>query len=212
VNELFLGGKGAEGAGGTGLLTGLAVGEVTDNKDPNGLARVRVRLPGHGAGTSYWARTAMPMAGSGRGTYFLPEIGDEVLVGAAGGDPSHLYVLGMLWNGKAKPPADNSDGKNDRRVIRSRSGHELMFDDGAKPTVELKLKDGKRLKLDSDGVLVEDEKGNRLTILSNSGEITIESKASLKLKSQSISIEAGATMEIKATGALTLKGAMVQIN
>ena len=88
-----------------GFLIGLAVGVVTDNKDPDRLARVRVRLPWHtDSDTSFWARSAMPLAGNDRGTYFLPEIGDEVLVGAEDGDPSHLYVLGMLWNGKQAPP------------------------------------------------------------------------------------------------------------
>jgi uncharacterized protein involved in type VI secretion and phage assembly len=196
-----------------GFLQGLAVGVVTDNKDPDGLARVRVRLPWQVDGqSSYWARIAMLMAGGGRGTYFLPEIGDEVLVGAENGDPSHLYVLGMVWNGKQKPPDNNDDGKNDRRLIHSRSGHRLVFDDGAQPRVELMLADKKHLVLDQDGVTLEDGKGNKFIIESNSGAITIQSTASLKLKSQSISIEAGASLEIKASGTLTIKGAMVQIN
>ena len=59
---------------------------------------------------------------------------------------------------------------------------------------------------------LDDDKGNKLVIESNSGAITITSTASLKLKSQSISIEAGASMEIKASGTLSIKGAMVQLN
>lgn len=195
-----------------GFLKGLAVGLVTDNVDPEKMARIRVQLPWQEEGApSYWARMAVPMAGGQRGTYFLPEVGDEVLVGAENGDPSHLYVLGALWNGKQAPPETNAD-KNDRRLIKSRSGHQLMFDDGAKGIVELKLADGKRLLLDDKGVLVEDGKGNSLTIESKSGAMTIESKASLTLKSQKISIEAGATMEIKASGSLKIQGALVQIN
>ncbi|MEY9418068.1 uncharacterized protein involved in type VI secretion and phage assembly [Bradyrhizobium japonicum] len=196
-----------------GFLQGLAVGIVTDNKDPEGLARVRVRLPWQTSGhSSYWARIAMLMAGDGRGTYFLPEIGDEVLIGAENGDPSHLYVIGVVWNGKQKPPENNDDGKNDRRVIYSRSGHRLLFDDGAQPRVELLLADKKRLVLDQNGVTLDDDKGNKLVIESSSGAITIASTASLKLKSQTISIEAGASMEIKASGTLSIKGAMVQLN
>ena len=65
-----------------GYVQGLAVAIVTQNKDDSGLARVRVRLSWQAEGEeSYWARLAMPMAGGERGTYFLPEIGDEVLVG-----------------------------------------------------------------------------------------------------------------------------------
>ena len=209
IAESLGGGGGDTDQGG---MTGLAVATVTDNKDPEGMGRVCVRLPWQEAGaTSYWARIAAPMAGADRGTYFLPEIGDEVLVGAENGDPSHLYVLGMLWNGRAKPPETNSDGKNDRRLIRSRSGHELLFDDGAEPVVELKLKDGKRLRLDREGVLLEDGK-NRLRIEAGGSAITIESMAKLNLKSKAISIQADASMEIKSGGTLTIKGAMVQIN
>jgi len=197
-----------------GFLTGLAVGLVTDNEDPDGLARVRVHLPWHEEGdTSYWARSAMPMAGDSRGTYFLPEVGDEVLVGAENGDPSHLYVLGMLWNGKAAPPTTNSDGENNERAIHSREGHILRFsDDAAKPEIELKLKDGKRLALDKDTVTLEDEKRNVIKINSSSGAIEITASKELKLSAPSISIEAGGSMDIKASGTLTLKGAMVQIN
>jgi uncharacterized protein involved in type VI secretion and phage assembly len=196
-----------------GYMQGLAVAIVTQNKDDSGLARVRVRLSWQAEGEeSYWARLAMPMAGDERGTYFLPEIGDEVLVGCERGDLSHLYIIGSLWNGKLLPPEKNDDGKNDRRLIRSRSGHQLLFDDGDPPKVELKLQDGKHLLLDDKGIKVEDEQGNTITIETGSGAITIESKGQLKLKSQSISMEAGASMEIKATGTLTLKGALIQIN
>lgn len=197
-----------------GVIRGLAVGVVTANQDPDALARVRVRLPWHDDGqTSYWARTAMPMAGPDRGTYFLPEIGDEVLVGAENGDPAHLYVIGMLWNGQQKPPEKNQDGKNSVRLIKTRSGHQLMFDDTeGRPVAELKLSDGKKLTLDEEGVLVEDGKGNKIVIESNSSTITIESTATLKLKSQKISIEAGASLELKSSGVLTIKGSLVQIN
>ena len=117
-----------EGGGGDRIL-GVARGQVTDNRDPDGLGRVRVRLAWQAQGSSHWARTAAPMSGSGYGAWFLPEVGDEVLVGAKGGDPALLYVLGMLWSGKAKPPETNADGKNNLRLIESRSGHQLLFDD-----------------------------------------------------------------------------------
>ena len=196
-----------------GFIQGLAVGVVTDNEDSDGLGRVRVRLPWHqDSDTSFWARIAVPMAGDQRGTYFLPEIDDEVLVGAEFGDPTHLYVLGGLWNGRNGPPETNSDGNNDVRIIKSRSGHSLKFNDGQEPEVELKLSDGKRLVLDREGVIVEDAQGNKITIETTSGGITIESAAQLKIKSQMVSIEAGASLELKASGTLTIRGALVQIN
>jgi uncharacterized protein involved in type VI secretion and phage assembly len=198
---------------GNGLIQGLVVGVVTDNQDPDGLARVRVQLPWLVDGAvTHWARIATLMAGKEIGAFFLPEIGDEVLLGAEQGDPSHLYVLGMLWNGKLPPPETNQDGNNHKRFIRTRSEHELTFvDDPAAPLAELKLKDGKKLSLSKEGVEITDGT-NKIVIASNSSAITIESTAQLKLKSQSISIEAGASMELKSSGTLTIKGSVVQIN
>ena len=196
-----------------GEIHGLAVGLVTNNQDPDGLARVRVRLTWQAEGEeSFWARIVTPMAMADHGVFFLPEVGDEVLVGFERGDMSHPYIIGSVWNGQNTPPETNSDGKNDVRLIRSRAGHELRFFDGDPPAVELKLQDGKHLLLDDKGVILEDGQGNTLKIETSSGAITIESATKLNLKSQTISIEAGASMEIKASGTLTLKGAMVQIN
>jgi uncharacterized protein involved in type VI secretion and phage assembly len=198
---------------GDGRIFGVARGLVTDNRDPDGLCRVRVRLTWQDQGSGYWARTAAPMSGSGYGAWFLPEVGDEVLVGAEHGDPALLYVLGMLWNGKAKPPAANADGKNALRLIKSRGGHQLLFDDTeGLPILELKLADGKRVTLDKDGVAVNDAAGNTILIKSGSSEVAITSAAKLTLKSAQVAIEADGMLEIKSGGTLTLKGALVQIN
>jgi len=198
---------------GDGRVFGVARGLVTENVDPDGLGRVRVQLTWQDQGSGYWARTAAPMSGSGYGAWFLPEIGDEVLVGAEQGDPALLYVLGMLWNGKAKPPAANQDGKNALRLIKSRAGHRLLFDDTEGAAIlELKLADGKRVTLDKDGVAVDDAAGNTIQIKSNAGEIEITSAAKLTLKSTQVAIEADATLEIKSGGTVTIKGALVQIN
>lgn len=199
--------------GGDGRIFGVARGLVTDNRDPDGLGRVRVQLGWQTRGGGYWARTAAPMAGSDYGAWFLPEVGDEVLVGAEQGDPALLYVIGMLWNGKAKPPVTNADGKNALRLIRSSSGHHLLFDDSVgTPILELKLADGKSVTLDKDGVAIDDAAGSTILIKSKSSEIAVTSKAKLTLKSAQIAIEADGTLEIKSGGTLTLKGALVQIN
>ena len=198
---------------GSGEIHGLAVGVVTNNEDPDGLARIRVRLTWQAEGEeSFWARIVTPMAMADKGMFFLPEVGDEVLVGFERGDMSHPYIIGSVWNGQNTPPETNADGNNDVRLIRTRSETELRFFDGDKPSVELKLKDGKHLLMDDQGVILEDDQGNVLKIETGSGAITIESSSKLNLKSQTISIEAGASMDIKASGTLTLKGAMVQIN
>src|SRR3974390_1449993 len=109
---------------------GVAFAIVTNNRDPEGLARVKVALPWMGdRAESDWARVGTPMAGPQRGVYLLPEVDDEVLVAFEQGSPSAPYVLGGLWNGKDAPPESNADGHNDRRTIKSRSGHVIRLTD-----------------------------------------------------------------------------------
>lgn len=196
-----------------GYLKGVAIGVVTQNQDPDGLCRVKVRFPWHEKPSeSYWARLAMPMAGKERGTVFIPEVGDEVLVAFEREDLRFPYILGSLWNGKDKPPVANDDGKNDKRKIQSRKKHYLLFDDGAQGVVELKHEKGRRIVFDDNGFLVEDERGNTVKVDSNSGAMTIEAKGQLSIKAATISIEATGTLEVKASATLTLRGSLVNIN
>lgn len=196
-----------------GDIKGVAVALVTENRDPDGLARVKVRFPwSEKPNESYWARLAVPMAGQGQGTYFLPEIGQEVLVAFERGDVRFPYVVGALWNGNEKPPTTNSDGKNDRRLIQSRKRHWLLFDDGAKGLVELKLQDGKKLAIDDDGIRLDDGHGNSFRVDSKSGAVDIKANGQLFIKAQRITIEASATLEIKSGATMTIRGSLVQIN
>lgn len=198
-----------------GNIKGVAIGLVTQNQDPDGLCRVKVRFPWHEkASESYWARLAMPMAGNDRGVVMIPEVGDEVLVAFEREDLRFPYILGALWNGKDKPPKGitNDDGKNDKRIVKSRKKHTLLFDDGAKGVVELKHERGRRIVLDDDGFIVEDEIGNKVQVDSNSGAMTIEAKGQLTIKAASISLQATGTLEVKANATLTLRGTIVNIN
>ena len=196
-----------------GYLKGVAIAVVTQNRDPDGLGRVKLKFSWENEPReSDWARCAVPMAGKDRGTYFLPEVGDEVLVAFEREDMRFPYVLGALWNGQDAPPDNDSDGKNDRRVIKSRQGHTLTFDDGDQGSVELRLQDGKHLKIDDQGLLLEDGKGNKVSIESTSGAISIEAAQSLTLKAPSITLDASATAELKAGATMTVRGGMVQIN
>src|ERR1043166_3093643 len=118
------------GAGQAARVSGVVVGVVTNNQDPEGMGRVKVKFPWlSDEDESNWARVAAPMAGKERGFYFLPEVDDEVLVAFKQGDVRFPYVVGSLWNGKDAPPAKNDDGKNDVRVIKSRSGHVVRLTD-----------------------------------------------------------------------------------
>jgi uncharacterized protein involved in type VI secretion and phage assembly len=194
-------------------LAGVAVGVVTQNKDETGQARVKVRFGWHDQPKdSYWARVASPMSGKDRGFYTLPEVGDEVLVAFERGDIRHPFVLGGLWNPKDGAPVKNGDGKNDVRKFRSRAGHELTFDDGTKPQVELRTKGGKKLLMDDEKVDVTDEKGNHLVISSTDGSITLKCTGSLKIDALSVEIKAQTQMKLDAGAILTINGALVKIN
>jgi uncharacterized protein involved in type VI secretion and phage assembly len=196
-----------------GYLKGVAIGLVTQNQDPDGLCRVKIRFPWHDKPReSYWARLSMPMAGPDRGLVLIPEVGDEVLVAFEREDLRFPYVLGALWNGKDKPPLANDDGKNDKRILKSRKKHYLLFDDGAKGVVELAHEKGRKVTFDDDGFVVQDENGNLVKVDSNSGAMTIEAKGQLNIKAASITLEANGTLEIKANATLTIRGSLVNIN
>lgn len=204
-----------------GHIKGVAIGIVTDNKDPEGMGRAKVKFPWvESEGDSHWARISTLMAGKDRGAVFLPEIEDEVLVAFDKGDIRHPYILGALWNGQDNPPETNSDGKNNIRKIKSRSGHEIIFNDddsGKKEKIEIHTKGKHQIILDdsagSEKILIQDKTGsNKITIDSNLKSISIESDLQMKIKSTKISIEASAAMTIKAGGTLTIQGALVKIN
>ena len=209
---LMLDAGGEERLESDGLMRGVAVGVVTDNQDPEKLGRVKVRLAYHEPGQdTFWARLAVPMAMANRGTYFLPEVDDEVLVAFERGDIAHPFVVGSLWHGQNPPPETNEDGKNDMRVIRTRAESELRFNDGDAPSIEVKLADGKHVVLDDSGILVSDG-SNEIQIESQSGNLTVRCGGALSLQGQSVSIKSDASMELNASGTLTIKGAMVMIN
>ena len=196
-----------------GYVKGVAIALVTQNKDDDGLCRVKVRYPWHERkGESYWARLAMPMGGKDRGLVLIPEVGDEVLVAFEREDLRFPYILGALWNGEDKPPLANDDGKNDKRILKSRKKHYLFFDDGTKGVVELAHEKGRKILFDDDGFVVQDEKGNVVKVDSNSGAMTIEAKGQLNIKASTITIEATGTLELRAGATLTIRGSLVNIN
>jgi uncharacterized protein involved in type VI secretion and phage assembly len=160
-----------------GRCFGVVIGVVTNNKDPDGMHRVKVRLPWLGTeDESNWARVVTFMAGGKRGGYFLPEVDDEVLVAFEHGSLEHPYVLGSLWNGKDSPPESNSDGRNDNRSIRSRSGHivRLCDTDGGE-MIEIIDKTGQnRIRMESQSNRISIEAQGDILISSSTGKVKIQ--------------------------------------
>lgn len=202
----------------TDRVTGVVVGEVTNIDDPKDLGRVKVEFTWREAGDeSYWARMATPMAGGDMGTYFLPEEGDEVLVSFARGEQRFPYVLGALWNTDQKPPRE-SDADNDVRVIRSRSGHEVVLDDAnGEEKVEILTSAGHTVSLDdergSETITIEDNSGqNTVEFDATAGKLTVEAGTKLELSATNVDITGDGNVNIEASGILKLKGAMIQLN
>ena len=114
-------------------IHGLVTAKV---KDRNSLGQVLVVYPWlTGNNTGYWAPVATMMGGNSRGSWFMPEKEDDVLVAFDHGDFDHPYVVGFLWNGKNKPPALDpaADADPQRRILRSVNGHmiEIYWPTGA---------------------------------------------------------------------------------
>ncbi len=200
-------------------VSGVAMGIVTDNKDPENMGRVKLKFPWLSEqDVTDWARIATLMAGTERGSYFLPEVGDEVLVAFDHGDISHPYVIGALWNSDATPPESNNDGENNIRQIRSRSGHKVTFDDTAgKEKMEIITSAGHQIILDDTAgqeklEIIDKTGSNFIKIDSVQNSISIESGMKLSIKSPMIEIESSGMMTIKASGINTIQGAMVKIN
>jgi uncharacterized protein involved in type VI secretion and phage assembly len=189
-------------------VNGIIIGVVTDLADPESLARVRVSYPYLGDVTSDWARLVTPMAGKDRGMLFRPEVGDEVLVAFELGDVRRPYILGSLWSSTDTPPPDDGNAKqNNLRLIKSRAGHQLIFDDtNGKEQIEIIGSDGKRK-------IVFDISGQKIQITCDSGDIEISAPAgTVKVDGKTVDVKASGNMTLEATGTMTIKGATVNIN
>ena len=207
----------------------MVVGIVTNNRDPDGLGRVKVKFPTlPGNEESNWARLVSPMAGNGRGFEFIPEVNDEVLVTFEQDDTHRPFVLGALWNGKDKPPESSdklvsSTGKVEKRIIRSRSGHTITLDDtDNSEKISIVDKTGKNLiEIDSKNNSLEIKAGSKVeihtddghTIVLDSNGIKIEAKGKdLTLKATNVKIESDMNVDIKAGMNMTVEGSMTKIS
>lgn len=168
---------------------------VTGLDDPDGTGRVRIRLPwspdSGQASYETWARLATLMAGAGRGTWFVPDVDDEVLVAFEAGEPSRPYVVGALWNGQDSPPV-TMESTNDIRAIHSRNGVVVTFDDkDGQESLKLETPGGQTVTL-ADGpgtITVADANGNTVTL--DSAGVTVQCGSKVTVSASSIEVTAG---------------------
>lgn len=182
------------------------VGIVTDNKDPDKLARVKVKLPSVNADEdTKWAPLVSLGAGKDRGWFFLPEVDDEVLVMFEHGDFNRPVVIGAIWNG-TDAPADTNGGSNERRSFVSRAGSKIVLDDDAGTvTIEDGNGDGK--------ITISTE--NKITIESSSGDVCAQAPADtlsvvaneiMLDASTNLTIEGGQDCKVSSDGKVTIDG------
>lgn len=181
-----------------GCFYGAYPAVVTDLADPDGQGRVRVRLPWapDTGESSYevWARLTTFMAGNNRGSWFIPDVDDEVLVLFEAGDTRRPYVVGALWNGRDSPPQSmDSGGENNIKQIRSRNGVTVTLDDASgQEQLILETPGGQKMTLKDGPGAVEiiDSNGNSVK-LETSG-VTITASAQVKVNASTVEVSAGA--------------------
>ena len=130
------------------MIPGVVNGVVKSVDDPDQQGRVQVSFPFLGGqNDSTWAPVATLMSGGNRGSWFMPEVGDEVLVAFSQGDVEHPFIIGFLWNGQDKPPANDISTKV--RRLRTVSGHQIDFDDiSGEEKIVITTKGGHKIVMD----------------------------------------------------------------
>jgi Rhs element Vgr protein len=190
----------APSAGLLPAVSGIQIGIVVDlAEDPEKQFRVKVRLPGlvDEAG-SIWARLASPYAGNGRGQFFWPEIGDEVVVGFFNDDPRQPVIMGALHSSKNAPPTDLAPAtKNLQKGFVTKNGTTLRFVDDEKASVFIETPQKNKIRFDDDseGIYISDQHGNTLTMdrngiqLKSAKDLTIEASGNVQIKGSTVDVK-----------------------
>ena len=201
-------------------MRGLQIGKVVQlEKDPDGEDRILVKLPIiDPAAQGVWARVACLDAGKQRGTFFRPEIDDEVIVGFINDDPRDPVVLGQL-NSSNKPAPLQAKDDNHEKGIFTRSKMRVLFNDDTKTiTIDTPSKNSIVIDEKSKSIVITDQ--NKNTIKMETAGITIDSPKNINIKAgANISIEAKANFNVKAAqigekaqGPIKLEGALATLS
>jgi len=209
-------------------VNGLQIGLITQlEEDPEGEARILVRIPMiDAAEEGIWTRIARPDAGENRGIFFLPEIGDEVVLGFLNDDPRNPIILGVLNSSDKPAPVEPTDD-NHEKGIYTRSEMKVVFDDDKK-SINIETPNGNIILISDDegGISLTDENGNTFTM--NSDGIALESAKDIQIKASgdvniegtnvnisaqaSLTAEGSAGAEVSSSATTVIKGSLVQIN
>jgi len=173
--------------------------QVLDSYDEEGLGRVTVQIP--------WlddpvvASVATGAAGKGRGMFFIPQKGDEVLVLVKDQPDLTAYVIGSVWTSEEEPPRREPDAAANVQLIRTPGGHEIVFNDETGELV-IKSSSGHRVTLSKSSVEIRSVRDKESD--DTAATVTLEANGKIAIKGSSITVEAE-------TGALTLSGRSVEL-
>lgn len=224
-----------------GKIHGITTGVVKENWDKKdkkykGMVRVEFFLGETGKTLTEWIRVAQNYAGNGYGNYWLPEVGDEVILAFNLGDINSPYVIGSLWNdAKDKIPEGTVNEKNTIKRIKTKGGHEIIFEDEKdKEKIEIHTPGKLKISLEDEKkiIVIQDEKGENLfkmdcekgaiTVSSkkisfnaNKGGATLEldgEKKNATLKADKVTIEGTQGLELTSKSSLKAEGNMVELS
>jgi len=209
----------APSAGLVGAIRGLQIGIVVQlESDPDGQDRILVRVPViDSAGQGIWTRIASLDAGNERGAFFMPEIGDEVIVGFINDDPRHPVVLGMLHSSNKPAPISPQDNNNEKGFT-TRSKMHLSFNDDTK-TIVIDTPAGNSITLDEKSMKIEIKDQNENKITMEQTGITMESPLNIDVKAGAVLTLSGGTslsisapsLSVKADASVSIEGAVAKV-
>jgi len=198
-------------------IFGVAPAQVINNLDETNMGRVQLRLPWI-PGFEPWARVSVPMAGDSSGTYFIPQVGDEVLVAFNQGDVREPFVIGSLWNGEDNPPTQDPTAPVNTRMIHTPSGHEIAFNEDT-GSISITSSTQQKITIDPDKIELTTADGTAVLTLETEGNISMQSTVRIDLQAPTISIQGDvlevtgqASASIDGGGICEIQGALVKIN
>lgn len=193
-------------------INGLHIGKVTKlDADPTCEYKIEVDIPILNATAKVWARLSNFWGSNGYGAFFIPDIGDEVVLGFFNDDPCHAVILGSLYSSKQKPPYELT-AENNVHAISTKSKMKLEFDDDKKIiTIQTPANNSIQISDDAKCIQLIDQHKNK--IIMNDGGIVIESSKDITLKAtNNIVIDAGAATQVKAKSDIEMKGINIKAN
>lgn len=226
---------GAGRSGGGQRMFSVTTGKVVKNWDDKhpGMVQVEIFLGEGGKNRTDWVRVAQPYAGKEFGFYFLPEVGDEVVLAFNLGDRDHPIVIGSLWSQLNPVPQDAATEKNETKTLRTKGGNELAFSDTPdKEALLLHTKGNLTLMMEDEPVeirLCDEKQKNILTINGKDGVVTVKAEKKIvlnvgggsltldgqgkkaTLKMDTVSIEAGQSLNLKGQN-VKVEGSMMKVS